>query len=319
MTRAAQAKHGCDGFRRHLLSRRSFLQYGLLGTAGLSLADVLRAEAVAPQSSKRVTSVIILWMRGGPSHIDMWDPKPDAPVEFRGEFTTVPTKVPGIQLTDRLPLSARLMDKWSIVRSLHHRSEDGLADHSSGDQICFTGYPSPADPSTNINPSCGSIVARQLQHLNTSLPAYVMIPRMVPGTDKGYFAAAYRPFETGSADPANAGPFQLPSFGAVEGVTVERLGSRRELLGGLDRFRATVETAPQMVSMDQFQHQAWDILSGTAARKAFDLDSEPQTIRERYGYYPSYTPRVRAARTAAGRSGCAAGHGRLPLVGYARG
>ncbi len=190
------------------------------------------------------------------------------------------------------------MDKWSIVRSLHHRPEDGTADHSSGDQICFTGYPAPADPNSNVNPSCGSMVARQLQHLNTSLPAYVMIPRMVPGTDKGFFAAAYRPFETGSADPANAGPFQLPSFGAVEGVTVQRLGSRRELLGGLDRLRATVETAPQIASMDQFQQQAWDILGGTAARAAFDLDSEPQSIRERYGYYPSYTPRVRAGGDA---------------------
>src|SRR6185436_19088877 len=118
MTHPADAQHGCPGFRRHLLSRRSVLQYGVLGTAGLSLADVLRAEAVTP--AKRTTSVIILWMRGGPSHIDMWDPKPDAPVEYRGEFGVQPSAVPGILLSDMLPRCGRIMDRWSIVRSLYH-------------------------------------------------------------------------------------------------------------------------------------------------------------------------------------------------------
>src|SRR4051794_41671078 len=138
MAHSAESAPGCSGFRRHLLSRRSVLQLGLLGTAGVSLADVLRAESLAP--AKRVSSVIILWMRGGPSHIDMWDPKPDAPAEYRGELGTIPTNVPGVRIGDLLPMSARMMDKWSIVRSLHH--ED--AGHSTGDQIWFTGYPSRA-------------------------------------------------------------------------------------------------------------------------------------------------------------------------------
>src|SRR6187431_1610172 len=128
---------GCPEFRRHLreLDRRSFLKAGLLGTMGLSLPDLLRAEARETRQGRpprRLTSVIILWMRGGPSHIDTWDPKPDAPSEIRGEF---------------LPISARIMDKWSIVRSLHHPKHYGMADHSSGDQICFTGYPAGTDPS----------------------------------------------------------------------------------------------------------------------------------------------------------------------------
>src|SRR3954464_12572723 len=113
---------GCQDLRNSLRTdRRSFLKVGMLGSAGLSLADLLRAESqAAPGTAKRENTVLILWMRGGPSHIDMWDPKPDAPAEFRGEFDTIGTNVPGIQLTDMLPKSARIMDKWSIVRSLHH-------------------------------------------------------------------------------------------------------------------------------------------------------------------------------------------------------
>src|SRR5215475_4129067 len=133
--------HGCPDARR--LSRRGFLQLGGLG-AGLGLAGLLHHEAHAASAGKpsREPSVIILWMRGGPSHIDMWDPKPDAPVEYRGEFGTSPSKVPGILLGDMLPMCGRVMDKWSIVRSLHHHD----AGHSTGDQICFTGYNSGRNP-----------------------------------------------------------------------------------------------------------------------------------------------------------------------------
>src|SRR6185503_11833310 len=111
---------GCPEFRSHLreLDRRSFLKAGLLGTMGLSLPDLLRAEAQETRQGRpprRLSSVIILWMRGGPSHIDTWDPKPDAPVEIRGEFRPIPTRVPGIHISEHLPLSARIMDKWSIV------------------------------------------------------------------------------------------------------------------------------------------------------------------------------------------------------------
>src|SRR5262245_18693059 len=116
----------------HLCSRRAFLRAGMLGATGLCLTDLLRLEA-APAKQTRQPSVIIMWMRGGPSHLDTWDPKPDAPAEYRGEFGTVGTRVPGVRLCDLLPLSARVMEKWSIVRSLHHDD----AGHSSGDQICF--------------------------------------------------------------------------------------------------------------------------------------------------------------------------------------
>src|SRR5579885_806631 len=140
MSNRGGARQGCPEFRRSLLDRRGFLRAGMLGTAGLTLSDLLRLEASTPARTAkggRNPSVIILWMRGGPSHIDMWDPKPGAPAEYRGEFGVKSTTVPGIQLSDMLPACGRVMKKWSIIRSLHHHD----AGHSSGDQICFTGYP----------------------------------------------------------------------------------------------------------------------------------------------------------------------------------
>src|SRR6266481_49256 len=111
---------GCADFHRSLqVDRRSFLKAGILGTAGLSLAELLRAEVQAGAGTS-IKSVIILWMRGGPSHIDMWDPKPDAPAEYRGEFGVMRTNVPGIILSDMMPRCSTMMDKWSIIRSLHH-------------------------------------------------------------------------------------------------------------------------------------------------------------------------------------------------------
>jgi len=278
---------GCAELHRTLKTdRRSFLKAGLLGATGLSLAQLLRLEAHAgTTSASKDKSVIILWMRGGPSHIDMWDPKPDAPVEYRGEFGVMNTNVPGIQLSDMLPMTARCMDKWSIIRSLHHHD----AGHSTGDQICFTGYNSGPNPDQNIHPSCGSIVAEQLGHLNPELPAYVMIPRLLPGADSAYLGVAYKPFET-LTDPATPGPFSLPNFALPDGITVERFGERRGLLGGFDRLRREVDARGQVRAVDKFQEQAWGILSSPAARKAFDLDAESQSLRDRYGFMLAFDP-----------------------------
>jgi hypothetical protein len=278
---------GCSEFRETLSpSRRSFVKAGVLGAAGLSLAELLRLESRA-NTPKRLNSVIILWMRGGPSHIDMWDPKPDAPAEFRGEFGVMNTNVAGIQLSDMLPMCARVMDKWSIVRSLHH----GDAGHSTGDQICFTGYPTGPNPDENIHPSCGSIVSKQLSHLTPHLPAYVMIPRMVPGANSAYLGVAHKPFETG-ADPAREGPFQVPNFVPPQGITLERLGDRKSLLANFDHIRRDVDDTGQLDALDRFNRQAWDILTSKAARDAFDLDKEPPTVRDRYGFMPAFDPKA---------------------------
>ena len=280
--------HGCADLHRTMrLDRRSFVKAGLLGATGLTLGQLLQSEARAKAEAQptRQPSVIILWMRGGPSHIDMWDPKPDAPVEYRGEFGVMNTNVPGIQLSDMLPQCARIMDKWSIIRSLHHND----AGHSSGDQICFTGYPSGPNPDSNVYPSCGSIVARQLGHQSPHLPAYVMIPRLLPGANSGYLGVSYKPFET-QADPANPGPFSVPNFSLPTGVTVEQVGDRRQLLRSFDSIRRDVDASGQMEALDRYNRQAWDILTSNAARSAFDIDSEPASIRERYGFAPAFDP-----------------------------
>jgi hypothetical protein len=297
---------GCSEFRRTVLSRRSFLRAGLLGAAGLSLADLLRWQAQAKSDAARGkvgNSVIILWMRGGPSHIDMWDPKPDAPAEYRGEFGVRPTRVSGILLSDMLPLCGKVMHKWSIVRSLNHND----AGHSSGDQICFTGYPTGPNPDENVMPSCGSIVSKQLSHLNRQLPAYVMIPRMVPGTGSAYLGVAHKPFET-QADPANPGPFKLPNFSLPQGLTLERVGNRRRLLRSFDTLRRDVDSSGQMRALDRFGQQAWNMLTSAAARDAFDLDKEPRLIRERYGFMPPFDPK------AANRCGAPAWSQRILLA-----
>jgi hypothetical protein len=266
------------------LSRRSFVKAGMLGAAGLSLADLLRLEARANQPT-RANNVIILWMRGGPSHIDMWDPKPEAPEEYRGEFGVIRSSVPGIHVSDMLPKTARIMHKWSILRSLHHHD----AGHSAGDQICFTGYNAGPNPDQNIYPSCGSIVSRQLGHLDPRLPSYVMIPRMVPGTGSAYLGVSHKPFETG-VDPASEGPFRLPNFAMPEGVTMERIGDRRSLQANFDTLRREVDRSGQAEALDRFGSQAWEMLTSPVAQQAFDLDSEPRSVRERYGFAPAFDP-----------------------------
>jgi hypothetical protein len=279
---------GCAEFRNHLrqIDRRTFVRAGMLGATGLALSDLLRAEKLAAQDSKptkRQNAVIILWMRGGPSQHETWDPKPDAPAEIRGAFRAIPTKVSGIRICELLPMSARMMDKWSIVRSLTHND----AGHSSGDQICFTGYPAGANPEHNIAPSCGSVVAKQLQNRNPKLPAYVMIPRLLPGADAGWLGPAYRPFET-QADPAADGPFNVPNLQAPQAISVSRLDDRKSLLSSFDGLRRSMDASGQMEAMDEFNQRAWDIITGPEARAAFDLESEPRKIRERYGFMPEF-------------------------------
>ncbi|MGF1582934.1 MAG: DUF1501 domain-containing protein [Gemmataceae bacterium] len=296
---------GCTQFRHSLtVNRRDFLRFGMLGAGGamgLTLSNVLRAQAAGPttgQSRTNETSVIILWMRGGPSHIDMWDMKPEAPAEYRGEFRPINTPVAGVQISEHLPKSAACMSQWSIIRSMHHRKEDGLADHTSGDLICFTGYPAgnvQATGGANFYPSCGSVVKRQLQNRNSALPAYVMVPRMVPGTDAGYFGNAFRPFET-LADPANNGTFSVPNLQLPRAVSLDRVAGRRHLLSSFDTLRRDIDRSGTMESMDAYDQQAWEMITGPTAQEAFNFDSEPERVRRRYGIFPRY----RSTRVNAG-------------------
>ncbi len=284
---------GCAEFRDTLRrpDRRAFVKAGALGA--LALPNLLRADEANPGrkagggSLGSTNNVILLWMRGGPSHHDMWDPKPDAPAEVRGEFGVIDTNVPGVRLSDMLPMSAKVMDKWSIVRSLNHHD----AGHSTGDQICFTGYNPGPNPDENVHPSIGSVVSKQLGHLSTTMPPYVMIPRMLPGAGAAYLGVAHKPFET-QADPAAPGPFKLPNFKLADGVTFDQVDDRKGLLNRFDTLRRDADKSGQMDAADKFQQRAWDILTSAAARDAFNLDREPSKVRERYGYMPAFDPKA---------------------------
>ena len=276
--------------------RRGMLKVGMLGSLGLTLADILRFQAQARPTSparQRPTSVIVLHMRGGPSQLETFDMKPDAPAEFRGEVSPVATRVPGIRICELLPLTAGVMDKFSVVRSLSHPPEYGDVSHSRGDQVVFTGYPPGANEGENVHPSVGAVAARQLQPLDPAMPAYVMVPRMIPGTGPAYLGRGCTPFETG-ADPAAKGPFRVPNLGAIGGVSADLIDDRRQLLGSFDTIRRDVDRGGTFDAMDEYRKQAWEMVTGPRARRAFDLDAEPLAVRERYGFPGRYEPRMRA-------------------------
>ena len=276
----------------HTTDRRGILKWGALGAGGLTLSQLMRAEAANP-AAKRNHSVILLHMRGGPSQLDMWDMKPDAPSEYRGEFKPISTNVPDLQVCELLPQTAAIMDKWSIVRSLQHPPEYGDVSHSRGDQVVFTGYPPGISENENVHPSVGSVVAKQLQDLDRSMLAYVMVPRVIPGTGSSYLGPKCSPFET-LADPATRGQkFEVPNLSIPPEVNA-RIGDRRDLLTSLDLIRRNIDRHGLLEATDAYQQQAWDLVTGERVRRAFDLDSEPTAVRERYGFPQQYTPRMRA-------------------------
>ena len=171
----------CDG-----VSRRSFLKVGALAVGGLSLPGLLRRRAAAaPGTSTSHKSVILLWLAGGPSHIDMYDLKPNAPAEFRGEFKPIATNVTGIQISEHLPRQARVMDKLAIVRSAYHTN----AGHGMGSQWMLTGYQPTIEVNDNIYPSTGSVVAKMRGANEPGLPAYVNLPRVLSLGKAAYLGA----------------------------------------------------------------------------------------------------------------------------------
>ncbi len=277
------------------LDRRAFLHAGALGM-GLGLPELLFREAKSAEFRRNApqNSVILLWMRGGPSQHDLWDPKPDAQVEYRGEFSSISTTIPGIRLCEYAPLAAARMNQWAIVRSLAHRNEDGNVGHSDGDQICFTGYRAGPMPDVNVMPSCGAWTARFLSDLDPGMPAYVMIPRLLPGAGHAWLGPQSRAYET-LADPAENRPFVVPNLGLSLG-NAKSLGERTYLLGALDLPVSTAIPKPSGLGeagegLARYQKKALDLLTGDRARMAFDLAREPIKVRERYGMMPAFDPK----------------------------
>lgn len=268
----------CDG-----LSRRSFLQAGVLGAAGLALPDVLRLKAQA-EASSRETAVIMIWLDGGPTHMDTYDVKTQAPAEYRGPMKTTRTNVPGVEICDLMPEQAKLADKLAIVRSLHHTT----GDHFAGAHWMLTGYHgSTAANLDPMYPSAGSITAKLRGPNRSGLPAYVAVPvaasvGLVPGYNSAaYLGTAYNPFQTGG-DP-NAPNFSVRNLTLPGGMTLAQLEDRRQLLSTFDTIRRDLDRSGALDSLDKFQREAYEMISTPAARAAFDISKEDPRLRDKYG------------------------------------
>jgi hypothetical protein len=259
-----------------MTTRRSFLKVGGLALGGLTLPDILRARAAAPTGSPK-RSIILVWLAGGPSHIDMYDLKPDAPAEVRGEFRPIPTRVPGVQIGEHLPRQAAVMDKLAILRSAFHTN----AGHGMGSQWMQTGYQATIEVNDNLYPSTGSVVARLKGSNEPGLPAYVNLPRQVSFGKAAYLGAAFNPFSP-DANPNDAG-FQVRNLRLPGRVDGARLGRRRQLLQDLDTTRRDVDLRGDLDGLDTFYRDALEMVTAPKAQRAFDVGREPVRLRDRYG------------------------------------
>jgi hypothetical protein len=250
----------CDG-----ISRRNFLKIGAFG-ASLTLADVLRQRAAAGVTSTARKSAIMIYLPGGPSHLDMYDLKPDAPKEFRGEFKPIATNVPGVQICEHFPLQARMWDKLAVVRSVVSVDE-----HS--DSLVMTGY-SENTNRTAHHPSFGAVMSK-LRGSANDIPPYVSLRGMSRyGTDPGYLGVAHRPFT-----PDGPG-FQ--NLRLANGINMDRMEDRKNLLSSFDEVRRDIDATGTMKGIDAFTTRAFDMIASGAVRKALDLTREEPRSRDRY-------------------------------------
>ncbi len=267
------------------VSRRWVLQAGVLGLGGLSLGEFLRlrAQAQPARSSPPDTAFILLWLPGGPPHVDMYDIKPQAPEEYRSPFRPIQTKVPGLQVCELMPRHAQVADRLVVIRSIAHK----FSDHGGGHKRFLTGR-IPRQPVGFVNdaPAVGSIVAKCREHVRLGVPNYVA------GTPRGnvdtfsfgaaYLGHAYTPFIF-HGDPSRP-DFQIRNL-AIDPATARRLQDRITLLKSFDRLRRDVDASGMMEAMDQFHRQALEMLLSSRTREAFDLSKEPREVRQRYGMH----------------------------------
>jgi hypothetical protein len=268
------------------------LQIGAIGTLNLALPQVLTAGERPARTGgvPRADSCILVFLNGGPSHLDMWDMKPGLPKELRSEFQPIATSVPGTQVCEHLPRLARLMSHCTLVRSVHH---DQVA-HAPAVYTALTGVKSTAGggilgAKPTDHPAIGSVIGR-FRPPTSDVTPYVLMPYLTaegaggppqPGFLGGWLGKAHDPFLVlqGGKDPDG---FNLPALLPGLGMTTQRLGERRQLLAGLNRSKAPVGTG-QGQEMERLQAKACDLLTSSAAQRAFQLDQEPAQVRDAYG------------------------------------
>ena len=261
------------------VNRRAFLESGSLLLGGLTLADVLKARAEAkPTDDRSDTSVILIWLQGGPSHMETYDMKPEAPVEYRGEMNAINTTVPGMDVCQLLPLHAQVADKFNIIRSISH----GFANHAGGAGRFLSGYNPlrPLDPLAQF-PCLGPVVSKMLEgRRDAGMPRYVASAANVYGGGAAELGAAYLPFVV-ARDP-NQPNFQVSNLSLAPKMQ-DRLDDRRSLLSAFDGIKRDLDQTGVMETIDKYNQEAVNLLTSDRAQKAFDISLESPHIRDKYG------------------------------------
>src|SRR5438876_3891166 len=280
----------CAGFHATPFSRRHLLKVGGLGLLGLTLPKVLWAEAQKNGPMARAKSVIFLYQFGGPSHIDMFDMKPEAPEGIRGSHKPVSSKADGIAISEHLPRLAKAMDKVTLIRSMHHH----MKNHNPASYYALTGHAPPVDDITlrdspELFPAYGSVVDR-LAPVSEALPTFVALPWVIgdgtitPGQGASFLGKRHDPLWV-TRDP-NKPDFKLPELSLPAGVTYERLMHRRSIQKIIDRQSTLLEHSAQARGMDAYYEKALAMLDSPKLRDAFNLSAESEAARDSYGRTP---------------------------------
>ncbi len=281
---------GPIGHRTRSLTRRRWLSIGGLGCFGLSLADALRADAVKTLSrrSQPIRSCILIFYYGGPSHLETWDMKPDAPREVRGEFQSIATNVPGIRIGEHQPHSAKVVDRLAIIRSMHHP----MTNHNAAAFATLSGR-SPAKGDLELlgndrnDPPClGSLLSHRLSE-RPGVPTFVALPHVMynvvqlPGQVAGFLGSKHSPFQV-TRDP-NTPDFRLDELDLPADLPLDRLDSRAALLRSADPVWPKAEHEDAASALDVYSQKAYQLLRSEPVRQAFHLDREDPKLRDRYG------------------------------------
>jgi uncharacterized protein (DUF1501 family) len=265
------------------LTRRSFVQGGLLGLGGLTLADFLAAKARA-DAPRRDTALILFWLSGGPGHMETWDPKPDAPENYRGPLNAIRTTLPGVQFGELMPDEARLAQHLSIVRTVNH----GSGDHTKSNHWMLTGFEGPAfnapDFKQQKRPSLGSVTSKTRGANRPAMPPYVAVPHLRGGTDNFFHYAAYlgggsNPFIVES-DP-NTPEYRVRNLQFAPELTFGRLEDRRSLMSSIDDARRFQDRRTNDIG--EHYQRAFDLMTSREVARAFDINQETPALRDRYG------------------------------------